>query len=132
MRFENSVTVIPPCSTQSHYKEGYLWESDNRPRDTASLHAVATFGEYNYAPDSDEAAGTIIELADTFCPEYPLNQDVVSSGDIGLLFGRWGKKSVIVKIEFRRNKCTLQRFASHFLKLYLFNKKYPHLGRQQS
>ncbi len=71
-----------------HWNGAYLEESSGRPRDSAVLHAIATFGEYAYGPSSNEAAATLAELADTFCAEYPINQDGVSAGTPGLLFGR--------------------------------------------
>ena len=38
------------------------------------LHSIATFGEYLFPPESEEAAATIDYLAKVFCTEYPVNQ----------------------------------------------------------
>ena len=72
------------------------------------LHAIATFGEYIYGPDTQEAAATVLELANTFCEEYPINQDIVSRGDVGLLFGR---SELMISIHLNLNqKCCIHRY----------------------
>ena len=38
------------------------------------LHSIATFGEYLFPPESEEAAATLDYLAQVFCAEYPINQ----------------------------------------------------------
>ena len=45
-----------------------------RLQDGAVLHSIATFGEYLFPPESEEAAATLDYLAGVFCAEYPVNQ----------------------------------------------------------
>lgn len=54
--------------------EGYIYESTNRPYDGAVIHSIATFGEYLFGPETEEAASTVNYLSKKFCREYPLNQ----------------------------------------------------------
>merc|ERR1711973_696032 len=75
--------------TQGHWRDGFLYESTNRPYDGAVIHSIATFGEYLFPPSSQEAAATIQVLAKTFCQEYPINQQEISAGKPGLLIGRY-------------------------------------------
>ncbi len=58
-------------------------------KDSAVLHAIATFGEYSFDAASEEAAATISVLASTFCREYPINQQDDEAGVPGTLFGRY-------------------------------------------
>lgn len=75
--------------TMGHWKDGFLYESTNRPYDGAVIHAIATFGEYLFPPSSSEAAATIKVLTKTFCQEYPINQDEIAAGKPGILIGRY-------------------------------------------
>jgi len=50
---------------------------------------VATFGEFIYGPDTEEAAATIAVLAETFCTIFPINQQWQQAGNAGVLFGRY-------------------------------------------
>jgi glucoamylase len=76
-------------ATQSHFADGFLYESTNRPYDGAVIHSIATFGEYLFPPDSEEAAATIKVLVKAFCNEYPINQENIAAGKPGLLIGRY-------------------------------------------
>jgi len=76
-------------ATKSHWKDGFLYESTNRPYDGAVIHSIATFGEYLFPPESEEAAATIKVLAKAFCREYPINQEEIYAGLPGLLIGRY-------------------------------------------
>jgi glucoamylase len=80
-------------ATQGHWKDGFLYESTNRPYDGAVIHSIATFGEYLYPPESQEAAATINVLAKAFCQEYPINQDEIAAGEVGILIGRYPNDS---------------------------------------
>ena len=53
------------------------------------LHSIATFGEYLFPPESEEAAATIDYLAKVFCTEYPVNQELIAAGEPGVLIGRY-------------------------------------------
>jgi len=78
-------------ATKPHYgKHGnFIYETDNRPQDGAVIHSIATFGQYIYGPESDEAAATIKKLTHSFCREYKVNQDAINSGQPGILIGRY-------------------------------------------
>ena len=76
-------------ATKTHWKDGYLFESTNRPLDGAVIHSIATFGKYLYPPESSEAAATIKVLTKAFCREYPINQEEIAAGKPGLLIGRY-------------------------------------------
>eukprot|EP00088_Acartia_fossae_P002771 TRINITY_DN11149_c0_g1_i1.p1 TRINITY_DN11149_c0_g1~~TRINITY_DN11149_c0_g1_i1.p1 ORF type:complete len:502 (+),score=142.13 TRINITY_DN11149_c0_g1_i1:33-1538(+) len=75
--------------TMGHWRDGFLYESTNRPYDGAVIHSIATFGEYLYPPESQEAASTINVLTKAFCQEYPINQDEIAAGEVGILIGRY-------------------------------------------
>ena len=75
-------------SAAAHYRDGFIYESDNRPYDGAVLHSIATFGEYLYPPESSESADTIAVLVNQFCNEYPINQESIAAGAPGVLIGR--------------------------------------------
>jgi glucoamylase len=75
--------------TMGHWKDGFLYESTNRPYDGAVIHSIATFGEYLFPPESQEAASTISVITKTFCQEYPINQDELAAGLPGILIGRY-------------------------------------------
>jgi len=77
------------AATVGHFRDGFLYESTNRPYDGAVIHAVATFGSTIFRPDSEEAAATIQVLARAFCEEYPLNQAASAAGRPGVLIGRY-------------------------------------------
>jgi len=72
-----------------HYKNSYIYESTGRQQDGAVIHAIATFGEHLWKPNSTEAAATISKLNKTFCNEYPLNQADNKAGEPGILIGRY-------------------------------------------
>jgi len=75
--------------TMGHWKDGFLYESTNRPYDGAVIHSIATFGEYLFPPESQESASTISVIMKTFCQEYPINQDELAAGLPGILIGRY-------------------------------------------
>jgi len=72
-----------------HWNGNYLYESENRPDDGATIHAITTFSLDLYTPDSEEAAATIRYLVKAFCNEYPINQEDNDAGDPGILIGRY-------------------------------------------
>ena len=75
-----------------HWNGNYLYESQNRPDDGATIHAITTFargGAGFYTPDSEEAAATIAYLVRAFCNEYPINQEDNDAGEPGILMGRY-------------------------------------------
>ena len=72
-----------------HWNGDYLYESENRPDDGATIHAITTFAKEFYTPDSEEAAATIKYLVKAFCKEYPINQESNSAGEPGILIGRY-------------------------------------------
>ena len=76
-------------ATVGHFRDGFLYESTNRPYDGAVIHAVVTFGESLFPPHSEEAAATVQVLAKAFCQEYPLNQAASAEGRPGVLIGRY-------------------------------------------
>jgi len=78
-------------ATKPHYgaKGDFIYETDVRPQDGAVIHSIATFGEYIYGPESEEAAATIKKLTHSFCREYKLNQNNINAGKSGILIGRY-------------------------------------------
>jgi len=76
-----------------HWNGNYLYESENRPDDGATIHAITTFSLDLYTPDSEETAATIRYLAKAFCNEYPINQEDNDAGDPGILIGRYPNDS---------------------------------------
>ena len=76
-------------ATKTHWKDGFLYESTNRPIDGAVIHSIATFGEYMFPPESEEAAATIRVITKSFCQEYPINQEEIGAGEVGILIGRY-------------------------------------------
>lgn len=68
--------------------DGFVIESQNRQRDTATIEAfnVGDMDDGKFGPLSREAIATLTGLADSFCNEYPaLNKQ----GEQGVLFGRY-------------------------------------------
>jgi len=84
-----SVAETIKGETMGHWKDGFLYESTNRPYDGAVIHSIATFGQYLFPPESSEAAATIKVLSKAFCQEYPINQEDISAGKPGILIGRY-------------------------------------------
>jgi len=84
-----SVAEEIKSETMGHWKDGFIYESTNRPYDGAVIHSIATFGEYLFPPESQEAASTISVITKAFCQEYPINQDEIGSGQVGILIGRY-------------------------------------------
>merc|ERR1711892_1569613 len=76
-----------------HWNGNYLYESENRPDDGATIHAITTFSLDLYTPDSEEAAATIRYLVKAFCNEYLINQEDNAAGDPGILIGRYPNDS---------------------------------------
>merc|ERR1711892_939581 len=76
-----------------HWNGNYLYESENRPDDGATIHAITTFSLDLYTPDSEEAAATIRYLVKAFCNEYLINQEDNDAGDPGILIGRYPNDS---------------------------------------
>merc|ERR1719336_630529 len=73
-----------------HWTGEYLYESTNREKDGAVIHAIATFGTPDmYGPSTEETAKTIAVWNDVFCLEYPINQNDNKAGIPGMLYGRY-------------------------------------------
>jgi len=77
------------AATKPHFKDGFIYESTNRPYDGAVIHSIATFGQYLYPPESEETAATISVITRAFCQEYPVNQEEMGAGEVGILIGRY-------------------------------------------
>jgi len=60
------------ATLDGHWNGNYLWESSNREKDGAVIHAVTTFGG-KYGPTSKEAASTIAAYNTAFCLEWKIN-----------------------------------------------------------
>jgi len=86
--YRDKADEIAPTAA-AHYTGSYIYESLNRKQDGAVLHSIATFGEYLFPPESEEAAQTIDYLAKVFCTEYPVNQELIAAGEPGVLIGRY-------------------------------------------
>jgi len=71
-----------------HWNGSYLWESTNREKDGAVIHAITTFGG-KYGPTSKEAAATIATYNTAFCLEWKINQNDNDAGVPGILYGRY-------------------------------------------
>lgn len=83
------VAEVIKLSAAAHFKDGYIYQSLNRPIDGIVAHAIARFGEYLYPPESPESADTLRFFANLFCAEYPINQQDTESGIPGILTGRF-------------------------------------------
>ena len=76
----------PTAAAHWRASEGYIYESTNRPFDGAVIHSIATFGEFLFPPESEEAAATVAFLSKKFCREYPINQADNEAGKPGNCF----------------------------------------------
>jgi len=78
-------------ATRSHWNGQYIYESSNRPKDGATIHAIAAFGKGAdlFPPSSSEAAATIAVLNTAFCAEFPINEVDTQAGIPGILYGRY-------------------------------------------
>ncbi len=115
--------ILP--TAEAHYTGTYIYESLNRKQDGAVLHSIATFGEYLFPPESEEAAQTLDYLAKVFCNEYPVNQELVEQGQSGILIGRypgdsyaggnpWGLlTAVTAEVCFKAGEATLKTIAKN-------------------
>lgn len=72
----------------NHWNGDYLWQSSNREKDGAVIHAITTFGG-KYGPTSKEAAATIKNYNTAFCLEWKINQHDNDAGVPGILYGRY-------------------------------------------
>eukprot|EP01061_Rhynchopus_euleeides_P003616 TRINITY_DN128_c0_g2_i1.p1 TRINITY_DN128_c0_g2~~TRINITY_DN128_c0_g2_i1.p1 ORF type:complete len:505 (+),score=209.55 TRINITY_DN128_c0_g2_i1:49-1515(+) len=84
-----SVATTIQTAVASHWNGYYLFESTNREKDGAVIHAVTSFGKYVYGPLSREVALTIQQYNLAFCTEFPLNKLDTSAGLPGILYGRY-------------------------------------------
>ena len=76
-------------STKSHWNGKFIYQSQNRPKDGAVIHAIVTFGIHLFGPDTKEAISTIRTLCETFYNEYSINQTMNEKGVPGILIGRY-------------------------------------------
>jgi glucoamylase len=75
------------ATLDGHWTGSFMKESDNRPRDTAVIHAFSSFEAYSIT--DNKVTQTIKELTQTFCSEYAINQQEIKSGIPGILMGRY-------------------------------------------
>jgi len=89
-QYKNLADTIKEA-TKSHWNGQYIFESSNRPKDGATIHAIAAFGKGAdlYPPSSAEAAATIAVLNTAFCAEFPINEVDTKAGIPGILYGRY-------------------------------------------
>ena len=81
-------TILP--TVLNHYNGQYIYESSNRPEDSAVIHAIATFGDVGpFSPTSFQAADTLTTLIKTFCNEYSIVQTDAAIQKQGTLLGRY-------------------------------------------
>ena len=74
-------------ATALQHDIGYIYEANERKKDSAVIHAIATFGVHD--PTSTAAAETIRVLVQTFCEEYSIVENDVTAGRVGTLVGRY-------------------------------------------
>lgn len=72
---------------ESHWTGEYMFESTNRMKDGAVVHAFSSFAVYPIT--SFKVAKTMQVLADVFCVEYTINQVQSNKGLSGILIGRY-------------------------------------------
>jgi glucoamylase len=79
------------ASLSAHFSDGWVFESTNRKLDTAVVEAfnVGDMGDGKFAPLSAEVVGTQLELSNSFCGIYDLNQQNAKAGTPGILYGRY-------------------------------------------
>lgn len=86
--WESTAQTIESALSGHVQSDGFVIESQNRKRDTATIEAfnVGDLDDGKFAPLSREVILTLTGLADSFCNEYPaLNKQ----GEQGVLFGRY-------------------------------------------
>lgn len=71
----------------NHWTGSYFYESTNRLKDGAVIHALSSFNAYSIT--DQKVAKTIQTLGLTFCNEYPINQQDNKNGLAGVLIGRY-------------------------------------------
>mmetsp|Transcript_31922 Transcript_31922/g.69889 ORF Transcript_31922/g.69889 Transcript_31922/m.69889 type:complete len:502 (+) Transcript_31922:46-1551(+) len=75
-----------------HFNGAYVFESDNRPVDSAVVGAFSD-GDFDgnqlYAPLSKEVLLTISNLNSVFCNAFPINQQDTAAGTPGVMYGRY-------------------------------------------
>lgn len=57
----------------AHWNGTYIYESTNREKDTAVVHALVELNEGLFSLTGKETAGTIETLTKLFCYEYEIN-----------------------------------------------------------
>lgn len=72
----------------SHWNGKFIWQSSNRPTDTAVIHALISFPGY-FAFNDDKVVKTILHHNGVFCREYSINQKLTKAGEPGLYYGRY-------------------------------------------
>ena len=75
----------------AHYNGQFIYESTNRPKDSAVITAlnIGYMGDDIFAPNSAEVAGTIETLNDVFNAMFPINAYDTRAGLGGVLYGRY-------------------------------------------
>ena len=75
------------ATLDAHWTGSFMFESTNRQKDGAVVHAFSSFGAYSIT--DEKVAKTMKVLAQAFCGEYALNQQEVKAGVPGILIGRY-------------------------------------------
>eukprot|EP00933_Yihiella_yeosuensis_P034825 TRINITY_DN282_c3_g1_i1.p1 TRINITY_DN282_c3_g1~~TRINITY_DN282_c3_g1_i1.p1 ORF type:complete len:507 (+),score=107.60 TRINITY_DN282_c3_g1_i1:83-1603(+) len=75
----------------THYSNGFVYESKNRPKDSSVIHAfnVGDLHDKFYPALSKEVLGTVITLNELFCNAFEINQKDSAAGIPGILYGRY-------------------------------------------
>ncbi|KAL1504730.1 hypothetical protein AB1Y20_008508 [Prymnesium parvum] len=79
-------------SSGSHFANGYIFESTNRPIDGAVIVALNMgFDDPSptYTPAADQVASTVLAYNYAFCNEYPINTADSAAAVPGVLYGRY-------------------------------------------
>ena len=79
------------ATLQSHYASGFIMESTNRQKDSATICAINNgyLGDGLFKPSGAEVAGTIAALNSLFCTMFEVNQADTKAGIPGILYGRY-------------------------------------------
>lgn len=71
-----------------HWTGSFMFESQNRQKDGAVIHAFSSFpGKYSWT--DSKVAATIKTYIQAFCNEYPINQQDNKANEPGILIGRY-------------------------------------------
>lgn len=71
-----------------HWNGEFIWQSSNRPTDTAVIHALISFPGY-FSFNDEKIVKTILHHNGVFCREYSINNQLTKAGEPGLYYGRY-------------------------------------------